>query len=87
MHEQEKFYSLLALVCRKWPRYAVEATLNADYGKQYGEAAARRLYNVKQGKVVNLADLVALIRHSLPKFEIPAHLLPEPAEQEAPVTA
>ena len=83
MHEQEKFYYLLAMVCRKLPRYAVEATIRADYGAEYGEAAARRLYNVKQGKVVNLRDLVAIIRASLPDFEIPAHLLPEVAEQEA----
>lgn len=85
MHEKEKFYSLLALVCMKLPRYAVELAINAGHGAEYGDNAARRLYNVKQGKVICLPDLVALVHHSLPDFEIPAHLLP--TEQPEPVTA
>lgn len=85
MHEKEKFYFLMALVCRKLPRYAVEVALRAGYGAEYGVNASRRLYNVKQGKIISLADLVALVRHSLPDFEIPAHLLPD--AQPAPVPA
>ncbi len=95
MHEKEKFYSLLALVCMKMPRYAVEITVRAGYGEELGPAAAKHLYNIKQGKVVNLAALVALVRHSLPEFKIPAHLLPdaapvpdaEPVPNAAPVLA
>jgi hypothetical protein len=82
MSEKQKFFSLLAAVCDKLPRYAVEQTINADYGAEYGAAAAKRLYNVKQGKVVCLPDLVALVRHSLPQFEIPAELLPTSEEQQ-----
>jgi hypothetical protein len=85
MHEQEKFYYLLAMVCRKMPRYAVDLAISAGYGAEYGATVQRRLYNVKQGKVVNLPDLVALVRHSLPDFEIPSHLLPD--AQPVPVTA
>jgi hypothetical protein len=78
MHEEEKFYSLLALVCRKMPHYAVQMTIDAGY-----EAERQRLHDVKRGRTICLPDLVALVRHSLPRFEIPAHLLPELAAQEA----
>jgi hypothetical protein len=83
MSEKRKFFSLLALVCDTLPRYAVEIAIKDGYGAEYGESASRRLYNVKQGKVICLPDLVALIRYGLPAFVIPADLLPE--EKPEPV--
>lgn len=77
MTEREKYYTLLGLVCEKMPYYAAHLAAEAGLGK------AARLQNVKLGRVINLADLVALVSHSLPDFEIPNHLLPEVAAQEA----
>lgn len=76
MTEREKYFSLQALVCEKLPYYAAQLAAKAEAGP------LQRMQNVKAGKVVNLSDLVALVRHSLPDFEIPAHLLPELAEQQ-----
>jgi hypothetical protein len=76
MTEREKYFSLLALVCEKMPYYAAQSAANAGIG------AASRLQNVKVGRVICLPELVALVRHSLSDFEIPAHLLPETAEQQ-----
>lgn len=77
MTEREKYFSLQALVCEKLPYYAAQMAAT-EYG-----GLLQRWQNVKAGKVVNLPDLVALVRHAKPDFEIPAHLLPEVAEQEA----
>jgi hypothetical protein len=75
LEEKQKFYLLLALVCLKLPHYAVDRTIQAGYGSQY-KSAAVRLGNVKLGKVPDLNDLCALIRYSMPEFDIPARLLP-----------
>ena len=75
LEEKEKFYLLFALVCTKLPRYAVDRTLQAGYGKDY-EGASVRLTNVKNGKVADLNDLCALIKYSMPDFDIPPRLLP-----------
>ena len=75
LEEKEKFYLLFALVCMKLPRRAVDLTIQAGYGKEY-EGASVRLTNVKNGKVPDLNDLCALIKHSMPAFDIPARLLP-----------
>jgi hypothetical protein len=77
MTEREKYFTLLGLVCEKLPYYAAHLAAEAGLG------VAARLQNVKLGRVIHLADLVALVRHSIPDFEIPSHLLPEPAEQVA----
>jgi hypothetical protein len=77
MTEREKYHSLQALVCEKLPYYA------AQLASTKGAGTLTRMQNVKAGKVISLADLVALVHHSLPDFEIPAHLLPEVAGQEA----
>ncbi|WP_151087354.1 hypothetical protein [Hymenobacter baengnokdamensis] len=77
MTEREKYFSLQALVCEKLPYYAAQLAAKAEAG------TLTRMQNVKAGKVISLADLVALVRHALPDFEIPAHLLPEVAEREA----
>ncbi|MGI4873401.1 MAG: hypothetical protein ACRYFX_19760 [Janthinobacterium lividum] len=75
LEEKEKYYLLLALVCLKLPHYAVDRTIQAGYGSQYPSAAVR-LGNVKLGKVPDLGDLCALIKHSMPDFDIPGRLLP-----------
>lgn len=77
MTEREKYHSLQALICEKLPYYAAQMVATAKGG------ALARWQNVKAGKVISLPDLVTLIRVALPDFEIPAHLLPEVAEQEA----
>jgi hypothetical protein len=76
MTEREKYFTLLGLVCEKLPYYAAMLAADAGLGDH------RRLQNVKQGKAIGLLDLVALVRHSLPDFPIPEHLLPEVAEQQ-----
>ena len=80
LSENQKFYQLQALVCDKLPFYAASLTVNAGY-----PAPLSRLQAVKAGKTKSLPDLVALVKHSLPDFEIPAHLRPEvPAPQQVP---
>ena len=78
MHEEEKYYGLMALVCRKLPHYAVQMTIDAGY-----KGSRQMLHDVKRGRTINLTALVALIRASLIGFEIPAHLLPAEAEEPA----
>jgi hypothetical protein len=80
MHEDEKFYGLLALVCRKMPHYAVQMTLDAG---RYKHHPRQFLHDVKRGRTLDLPALVAIVTHSLPDFKIPEHLLPEVAVQEA----
>jgi hypothetical protein len=75
LEEKQKYYLLLALVCFKLPRNAATKAIQAGYGDEYPNAAAR-LENVKAGKVPDLNDLIALIKASIPDFDIPARLLP-----------
>lgn len=75
LEEKEKFYLLMALVCKKLPYYAVDNTIRAGYGGEY-KSAAVRLGNVKLGKVPDLNDLCALIKNSMPEFDVPTRLLP-----------
>jgi hypothetical protein len=75
LEEKEKFYLLMALVCNKLPHYAVDRAIQAGYGGQY-KSASVRLGNVKLGKVPDLNDLCALVKHSMPEFAIPGRLLP-----------
>lgn len=75
LDEKEKFYLLLALVCNKLPHYAVDRAIQAGYGSHHRNASVS-LANVKLGKVPNLPDLCALIKYSLPAFDIPSRLLP-----------
>jgi hypothetical protein len=75
LEEKEKYYLLMALVWGKLPHYAVDNAIRAGYGQDYKNAAVR-LGNVKLGKVPDLNDLCALIKHSMPDFDIPARLLP-----------
>ncbi|QNE38593.1 hypothetical protein F1C16_03010 [Hymenobacter sp. NBH84] len=80
MTEKQKYFALQALVCEELPPYAVDMAIRAGYGKQY-ESASRRLAHVKQGKVANLADLLALVQHSMPRFNVPEYLLPATATE------
>jgi hypothetical protein len=79
MTEREKYFTLLALVCEKLPYYAAQLASDAGLGQ------AKRLQNVKVGRIVCLPELVALVRHSLPDLEIPSYLLPD--TQMEPATA
>jgi hypothetical protein len=88
--DRERYHGLQMLVREKLPFYAADMTLNAGYNPLPADAQAdkkaklKRLNNVKAGKVECLPDLVAMVRHCLPDFPIPAELLP--AEEQAPAT-
>jgi hypothetical protein len=71
MTEKQKFYHLLSLVCEDLPTGAINAAISGGY-----EANAVQLMHVRQGRIINLAHLVALVTHGLPQFPIPAKLLP-----------
>jgi hypothetical protein len=73
----QKYHALMALVCEDFPHYAVDMAITAGC-----KVPRQRLHDVKRGRTINLPDLVELVRYSMPLFEIPAHLLPEVAEQE-----
>ena len=72
MTDTQKFYTLLGLVCEDFPHYAVDVALGNGH-----PGPRQRLADVKRGRTISLPDLVALVRYSLPRVEIPAHLLPE----------
>jgi hypothetical protein len=78
MTEKQKYYHLLGEVCEDMPSSAVDSAIRAGYGQEH-KSASTRLHHVKQGKVASLTDLVALIRYSMPDYQVPAHLLPEAA--------
>lgn len=82
MTDKQKYYHLLGEVCEAMPASAVDSTIRAGHGQEY-KSASTRLHHVRQGKVASLPDLVALVRASMPGYEIPTHLLPA----EAPVAA
>ena len=75
MTERQKYHSLQALVCEIMPYHAPTTAIRAGYGAQY-PAAASRLQNVKQGKVLSLVDLIAMVELTMPEYEIPEHLRP-----------
>ena len=74
MTEKQKFYRLLSLVCEDLPTGSINAALSGGY-----EANAVQLMHVRQGRIINLPHLVALVTYGLPGFAIPADLLPAPA--------
>lgn len=78
MTDKQKYYHLLGEVCEAMPSSAVDSAVRAGYGQEH-KSASTRLHHVRQGKVASLPDLVALIRHSMPDYQIPAELLPAPA--------
>lgn len=76
MTDRQKYYHLLGEVCEAIPSSAVDSAIRAGYGRDF-KSASTRLHHVKQGKVASLPDLLALIEHSMPDYEVPAHLRPE----------
>ncbi|RSK45202.1 hypothetical protein [Hymenobacter rigui] len=84
MTNKQRYYYLQAEVCELLPPYAVDMAIRAGYGQQY-ESAARRLSHVKQGKIANLPDLIALVEYALPTYAIPARLRPQGEEAEVPL--
>jgi hypothetical protein len=75
MTDKQKYYHLLGEVCEAMPSSAVDSTIRSGYGREYASASTR-LHHVRQGKVASLPDLVAMVRASMPTYEIPTHLLP-----------
>lgn len=75
MTDRQKYHALQALVCEDMPYHAPTTAIRAGYGLQY-PAAGIRLQNVKQGKVLSLVDLIALVEITMPEFQIPANLRP-----------
>ena len=76
MTDRQKYYHLLGEVCEAMPSSAVDSAIRAGYGREL-KSASTRLHHVKQGKVASLPDLLALIEHSMPSYEVPMHLRPE----------
>ena len=74
MTERQIYLRLLSIVIEELPSSAVDTAVRDGY-----EAKTSMLNNVRIGRVMNLEHLVALVRYGLPKFEIPAELLPAPA--------
>jgi hypothetical protein len=72
MTEKQKFYRLLSEVCEILPTSSISAAIAAGYN-----ANAVQLIYVRQGRVINLCHLVALIQFGLKEFTIPIHLLPK----------
>ncbi|RZK40880.1 MAG: hypothetical protein EOO61_06245 [Hymenobacter sp.] len=58
------------------PTSAVSDAISGGY-----VANAVQLIHVRQGRTINLPHLVKLIEVGLPKFSIPAELLPAPTPQ------
>lgn len=73
MTERQKYLRLLSIVIEELPTSAIDAAIRAGYG-----APASMLNNVRIGRVHNLEHLTALVRFGLPKYQIPAELLPAP---------
>jgi hypothetical protein len=74
MTERQKYLRLLSIVIEDLTSSAVDAAVRADY-----PAPTSMLNNVRIGRVMNLEHLVALVRYGMPKYQIPADLLPAPA--------
>ena len=73
MTEKQKFYRLLSEVCEVLPTKAINAAIAGGYNMN-----AVQLLQVRQGRIINLPHLVAMIHFGLPGFNIPAELLPKP---------
>lgn len=72
MTDKQKFYRLLSDVCEVLPTSAINAAISGGY-----DANAVQLLHVRQGRIINLHHLVALIQFGLPEFNIPTGLLPK----------
>jgi hypothetical protein len=74
MTERQKYLRLLSLVIEDLPSDSVDTAVRDGYA-----AKTSMLNNVRIGRVMNLEHLVALVGYGLPKYQIPAELLPAPA--------
>ena len=76
MTERQKYLRLLSIVIEDLPTSAIDALIKTDY-----DASAAMLNNVRIGRVHNIGHLTALVRVGLPKYQIPADLLPAPTPE------
>lgn len=68
-----RYYHLMALVCEDLHTSAIDALVRAGH-----PATTAQLTAVRQGRKIDLPLLIDLVRIGLPKYLIPAELLPVP---------
>jgi hypothetical protein len=83
MMDKQKYYHLLGEVCEAMPSSAVDSAIRASYGQEH-KSASTCLHHVKQSKVASLTDLLALVRYSMPGYQVLQHLLPGEAPTAQP---
>lgn len=71
--DRQRFYHLMSLVCEDLPSNTVDTLVRAGH-----EATTEQLRAVRQCRKVHLPWLLDLVRVGLPKFSIPAEVLPLP---------
>ena len=76
MTEKQKFYRLYSDVCEVLPTKSINAAIAGGYNTN-----AVQLLQVRQGRIINLPHLVALVRFGLPGYNIPTELLPKTEAQ------
>jgi hypothetical protein len=76
MTDKQKFYRLLSFVCEELPTSVINELVQSGY-----PLGAVALMQVRQGRVINLPALVAMVHKALPAYQIPVDLLPAPAAQ------
>jgi hypothetical protein len=76
MTNKQKYYRLMSLVCETLPPRSIDLLSQTGY-----ELPPTVLYQVRNGRAINIAALVALVQIGLPEFQIPEELLPTPAPQ------
>ena len=69
--DRQKYYLLMAMVCEELPTSAIDTLVRNEH-----DATAAQLTAVRQGRKIELPWLIDLVKVGLPKFEIPAELLP-----------
>lgn len=71
--DRQKYYQLMALVCEDLATTAIDALVRRGH-----PATAAQLTAVRHARKAHLQWLIDLVRVGLPKFAIPAELLPAP---------
>jgi hypothetical protein len=71
--DRMRFYHLMSLVCEDLPSNSVDALVRAGH-----EATTEQLRAVRQCRKVHLPWLIDLVKVGLPKYQIPAEVLPLP---------
>lgn len=81
--DRQKYYLLMAMVCEDLATGAIDTLV-----RQGHEATTAQLTAVRQGRKIDLALLIDLVKAGLPRFEVPDELLPTaPAPVEVPLFA